>query len=213
MLFRSPENFVEVSYSAQDASAVVADVIETLSKDYQISKDPITLDGAGLCTRIDASAAADGSGTPDILQAVYVIPADDGCRVAKMQYIPEGSDGFGKRLAYLINTITVMDPQGERAMSDEQALSAVKRYCMITNPDLKGIVEAGEYPVSWQVTEYSEEQIVVLFHSYTGADIRYYIDPVSGDATVTEVVPAISSEEQPSAEALNVWDYLDWWRS
>ena len=208
----NPENFVEVSYSAQDASAVVADVIETLSKDYQISKDPFTLDGAGLCTRIDASAAADGSGTPDILQAVYVIPADDGCRVAKMQYIPEGSDGFGKRLAYLINTITVMDPQGERAMSDEQALSAVKRYCMITNPDLQGIVEAGEYPVSWQVTEYSEEQIVVLFHSYTGADIRYHVDPVSGDATVTEVVPAISSEEQPSDETLNVWDYLDWWR-
>ena len=75
----NPENFVEVSYSAQDASAVVADVIETLSKDYQISKDPFTLDGAGLCTRIDASAVPGGEYTADVLQEVYVIPAADGC--------------------------------------------------------------------------------------------------------------------------------------
>ena len=108
----NPENFVEVSYSAQDASAVVADVIETLSKDYEVSKDPFTLDGAGLCTRIDASAIPGGAYTADVLQEVYVIPAADGCRIAKIQYIPEGSDGFGKRLAYLVNTITVMDAQG-----------------------------------------------------------------------------------------------------
>ena len=105
----NPENFVEVSYSAQDASAVVADVIETLSKDYEISKDPVTLDGAGLCTRIDASAVPGGEYTADVLQAVYVIPAADGCRVARIRYLPEGSDGFGMRLAFLVNTITVME--------------------------------------------------------------------------------------------------------
>ena len=207
----NPENFVEVSYSAQDASAVVADVIETLSKDYEISKDPVTLDGAGLCTRIDASAVPGGEYTADVLQEVYVIPATDGCRVAKIQYLPEGSDGFGKRLAYLVNTITVMEAQGERAMSDEQALAAIERYCYHGNPDLKGIVDSGEYPVSWQVTEYSEEQIVVLFHSYTGADVRYYIDPVSGEAYVTEFVSGVTAEEQRTDETLNVWDYVNWW--
>ena len=207
----NPENFVEVSYSAQDASAVVADVIETLSKDYEISKDPVTLDGAGLCTRIDASAVPGGEYTADVLQEVYVIPAADGCRVAKIQYIPEGSDGFGKRLAYLVNTITVMDPQGERAMSEEQALAAVKRYCMSQNPDLEEIVKAGEHEVFWQISEHSEEQIVILFHSYTGADVRYYIDPVSGEAYVTEFVSGVTAEEQRTDETLNVWDYMNWW--
>ena len=207
----NPENFVEVSYSAQDASAVVADVIETLSKDYEISKDPVTLDGAGLCTRIDASAVPGGEYTADVLQEVYVIPAADGCRVAKIQYIPEGSDGFGKRLAYLVNTITVMDPQGERALSDEQACAAIERYCYLSNPDLKGIVESGEHPVSWQITEYSEEQIVILFRSYTGAEVRYYIDPVSGEAYATEFVSGVTAEEQRTDETLNVWDYVNWW--
>ena len=207
----NPENFVEVSYSAQDASAVVADVIETLSKDYEISKDPVTLDGAGLCTRIDASAVPGGEYTADVLQEVYVIPAADGCRVAKIQYIPEGSDGFGKRLAYLVNTITVMEAQGERAMSDEQACAAIERYCYLSNPDLKGIVESGEHPVSWQITEYSEEQIVILFRSYTGAEVRYYIDPVSGEAYATEFVSGVTAEEQRTDETLNVWDYVNWW--
>ena len=96
-------------------------------------------------------------------------------------------------------------------MSDEQARAAVERYCYLSNPDLKGIVESGEYPVSWQITEYSEEQIVILFHSYTGADVRYYIDPVSGEAYVTEFVSGVTAEEQRTDETLNVWDYMNWW--
>ena len=49
---------------------------------------------------------------------------------------------------------------------------------------------------------------LVLFRSYTGAQNRYYIDPVSGEATVTELVPGIMDEEQRTDESLNVWDYL-----
>ena len=104
-----------------------------------------------------------------------------------------------------------MDPQGERAMSDEQALAAVKRYCMSQNPDLEEIVKAGEHEVFWQISEHSEEQIVILFHSYTGADVRYYIDPVSGEAYVTEFVSGVTAEEQRTDETLNVWDYMNWW--
>lgn len=210
---KNPENYLEVSYSPEDASAVVAAVCETLSADYEILKDPFTLGDISNCTKIDASAAADGSGTPDILQAVYVIPAADGCRVARMHYSFEGGDGFGNRLASMVETISVMDAQGERALSSEQALSAVERYCYISNPDLKGIVDAGQYPVSWEVASSSEDEIVILYRSYTGAEVRYYIDPVSGDAHVTEYVSGVTGEEQPSGETLNVWDYLDWWRS
>ena len=49
---------------------------------------------------------------------------------------------------------------------------------------------------------------VVLFRSYTGAQIRYYIERSTGDVRVTEFVPGITSEEMPSEESLNVWDYV-----
>ena len=98
---------------------------------------------------------------------------------------------------------------GKKELSDEQAISAVKRYCYTNNPDLERIASDGEYPVYWDVSSRDEHEIVVLFRSYTGALLRYYIDPVSGDAYVTEFVPGLSSGEERTEEHLNVWDYLD----
>ena len=207
----TPENYIEVSYCPDDAETVADAIEKALSADYAVSRDTAVLKSGVECIHMDASATPDGAYTADVLQAVYVIPADDGCRVAHLRYLPEGSDGFGRRLSYLASTVTVMDPQGERAMSDEQACAAIERYCCLSNPDLKGIVESGEYPVSWKITEYSEEQIVILFHSYTGADVRYYIDPVSGETYVTEFVSGVTAEEQRTDETLNVWDYMNWW--
>ena len=207
----TPENYIEVSYCPDDAETVADAIEKALSADYAVSRNTAVLKSGVECIHMDASATPDGAYTADVLQAVYVIPADDGCRVAHLRYLPEGSDGFGRRLSYLASTVTVMDPQGERAMSDEQACAAIARYCCLSNPDLKGIVESGEYPVSWQITEYSEDQIVILFHSYTGADVRYYIDPVSGEAYVTEFVSGVTAEEQRTDETLNVWDYMNWW--
>jgi hypothetical protein len=37
---------------------------------------------------------------------------------------------------------------------------------------------------------------------------RYYIDPVSGEAYVTEFVPGVMEEEQRTGETLNVKNYL-----
>lgn len=207
----TPENYIEVSYCPDDAETVADAIEKALSADYAVSRDTAVLKSGVECIHMDASATPDGAYTADVLQAVYVIPADDGCRVAHLRYLPEGSDGFGRRLSYLASTVTVMDPQGERAMSDEQACAAIERYCCLSNPDLKGIVDSGEYPVSWKITEYSEEQIVILFHSYTGADVRYYIDPVSGETYVTEFVSGVTAEEQRTDETLNVWDYMNWW--
>ena len=47
-----------------------------------------------------------------------------------------------------------------------------------------------------------------MFRSYTGALIRYYIDPVSGETYVTEFVPGITSEEQRTEESFNARDFL-----
>lgn len=203
----NPENYLEVSYNPQDAETVAAAVAAVLSLDYDIIREPYTLEGAGECIRIDASEAKGGMGTPDLLQMVYIIPAADGCRVAVAHYSFESAEGFGRRFGYFMNSFSVLACQGEKRVSDEQALAAVKRYCQISNPDLMSIEKAGEVPVYWELSSSDEQQIVVLFRSYTGAQIRFYIDPVSGNTYVTEFVPGISSEETRTDESLNVWDY------
>ena len=93
-------------------------------------------------------------------------------------------------------------------LSNEQALAAVKRYCTASNPDLESTLNAGEYQVYWEIESSNEREIVVLFRSYTGALIRYYIDSVSGDTRVTEFVPGITPEEQQTEERFNARDFL-----
>lgn len=103
-------------------------------------------------------------------------------------------------------------PEAETAaaenLSDEQALSAIRNYCFTMNPSLKDIVNAGEYPTYWEISSSDEQETVVLFRSYTGAQVRYYIDRITGDTCVTEYVPGITPEEQRTEESFNVRDYL-----
>lgn len=203
----APENYLELRYSAEDADTVCASVSAALAKDYEIITESVQLDRAGRCIRIDASNAKGNGGTPELLQTVYIVPAADGCRVAAAHCTFESAEGFGRRFAYMINTLAVIDRQGERRLSDEQALSAVKRYCYANNPELAGIVNAGEYPVYWELASSDAQETVVLFRSYTGAQVRYYVNPVSGETYVTEFVPGITAEEMRTDERFNVWDY------
>lgn len=93
-------------------------------------------------------------------------------------------------------------------LTDDQALEAIRNYCYIGNPDLAGIVEAGVYPVYWNVEAGDEDQVVVMYRSYTGALVRYYIDRATGETYVTEFVPGITPEEEKTEESLNVWEYV-----
>jgi len=204
----NPENYLEVAYSPEDAETVAAAVGEALSNDYDIIKETITLDRAGTCIRIDASNAKGNGGTPDLLQAVYIIPAHDGSRVATAHYSFESAEGFGRRFSYIINTLLVIDRSGEKRLSDEQALSAIRSYCYSSNPELEGIVKAGTYPVYWDISSSDEQEIVVLFRSYTAAQSLYHIDRITGDTYVTVFVPGTMPEEKRTDESLNVWEYL-----
>ena len=67
----------------------------------------------------------------------------------------------------------------------------------------------GEHELYWDVQSSDDSEIVILFRSYTGALIRYYVDPVSGETFVTEFVPGITADEERTDESLNVRDYLD----
>ena len=145
---------------------------------------------------------------PERLQAVYIIPSADGCRVAAAHYSIEAAEGFARRFRCFMDTFTVIESRGENRITADRAVTAIMRYCLLGNPDLAGAVSSGEYPVYWELSSIGENEIVVVFRSYTGAENRYHIDPVSGQTYVTELVPGIINEEQRTEESLNVWDYL-----
>ena len=108
-----------------------------------------------------------------------------------------------------INAYVKYADKGKGTLSDEQALSAVKAYCYAQNADLEDIEKEGKYPVYWEVSSSEENEIVILFRSYTGAQIRFYIDRVTGDTYSTEFAPGISFEEERTDESFDVRDYLD----
>lgn len=204
-----PENYLELTFSAENADAASASVKETLSQEYELLEGTRTLDRAGDCIRIEASELKGGGGMPRLLQAVYFIPAADGCIVAAEHFSVESAEGFGRRFSYMLNTLEVIDRNGKRILSDEQALSAVRNYCCAVNPELESMVSGGEHRIYWEISSSDEDGIVVLYRSYTGAQIRYYIDRLTGDAYSTEFVPGITPEEERTEESLNVWDYTD----
>ena len=103
----APQNYLEVIFQAQDAETVADSVGAELSQKYDIIREACVLERAGSCIRIDASATKDGH-TPDLLQAVYIIPSGSGCLVAAAHYSFESAEGFGRRFASMLNTLTVL---------------------------------------------------------------------------------------------------------
>lgn len=94
-------------------------------------------------------------------------------------------------------------------ISEEQAMKAIQNYCYSINPDLESIVNEGKYPAYWDISSSDDNEIVILFRSYTGAQNRYYIDRKTGDTYVTEFVPGIMDEEERTDESFNVTDFLE----
>ena len=131
---------------------------------------------------------------------VLLIAGISGCSKTQEVTNPPASEITAVRASEVSDTETI---------TDDQALSAIQKYCYDSNPDLEGIVNDGEYQVCWNVESSDANEIVVLFHSYTGAQIRYYIDAVSGDTYVTEFVQGITPEEEKTDESFNVRDYFE----
>ena len=100
------------------------------------------------------------------------------------------------------------DSVSQEKLTDDQALEAIRDYCISGNPDLEKMVNEGEYPTYWEVVSSDDKEIVVLYRSYTAALTRYYIDRESGETYVTEQVPGIIDEEQRTDETLNVYDLI-----
>ena len=103
----SPENYLELIYSDENADSAAASIAEALSMSYTIIQDTRTLDKAGTCAHIDASADKNNQ-TPNQLQSVYVIPLSNGCVIATAHYSFEAAEGFGRRMTEMLNTLEII---------------------------------------------------------------------------------------------------------
>ena len=104
----NPENFLEVSFSAEDADTVAAAVREELSQTYDLYEETRELNRAGECLYIEASVLKGTNNMADQLQMVYIIPTTDGCIVATVHCAAEAAEGFARRCNYMINTISAL---------------------------------------------------------------------------------------------------------
>ena len=97
----------------------------------------------------------------------------------------------------------------EGEITEDNALAAIRKYVEINQPDLADMEDSGDYTIYFEVESSDENQIVVLYRSYTAAQTRYYIDRLTGDVYVTELVPGIIDEETRNDETFNIRDYID----
>ena len=204
----NPENYLEVRADTGNANLVADAMNATLSSEYDTTVVYRDMDNGEQCIRIEASVIKGTNQMAEQIEERYIIPAPDGCRIATGHYEAVDSEGFAKRLFYMVKTISAFDRGLEGELSDQMALELIARHCMEQNPDLEEIVNAGQYDAYWEIVSSDPQEVVVLFRSYTGAQVRYYIDRATGDVRVTEFVPGITPEEMPSEESLNVWDYV-----
>ena len=93
-------------------------------------------------------------------------------------------------------------------ITEEQATQAIHDYCIESFPDLANMEGSDDYTLYWEASTNENGEIVVLYRAYTGALIRYYVNPETGDTYVTEQVPGIIDDEQRTEETLNVKDYI-----
>ena len=107
MDYNTPENYLEVKYLSQDAETAAAAISEELSDRYEVGRSTYTLEKAGDCIRLDASVDAnDPTRMAQQLQLVSVIPTSDGCFVVTEHYAIEGSEGFGRRFTYFLQSFS-----------------------------------------------------------------------------------------------------------
>ena len=105
----NPENYLELSSSDEDAETVAAAVSEQLSREYEVSRDTYELARAGCCIRILAEVTRGTNQMADYLQHIYIVPAPDGCRIAKVHCFIVDSEGFFKHVGYMLDTLSVID--------------------------------------------------------------------------------------------------------
>ena len=108
----------------------------------------------------------------------------------------------------ILNTFAC-EKEIENRITKDEAINAIRNYNYENIEGLEKMVESNEYSIYWDIESEDDNQIVVVFRSYTGAINRYYIDKNTGETYVTEFVPGIILDEQKTDEKFNINNYMN----
>lgn len=86
----------------------------------------------------------------------------------------------------------------------EMAYEGVNNYCH-SEYDWS-VAEDNPSIMSVTMGEETETEYQVIFRSYTGSFVHFYVDKASGNTRMVEVVPMMNIEEE--AGTINLFDYL-----
>ena len=99
----------------------------------------------------------------------------------------------------------VQTEETPRTITADMAYEGVNNYCHSAydwsaandNPDMMSLTMGEETDSAYQV----------VFRSYTGAFVHFYVDKTSGTTRIVEKVPSLNIEED--AGTINLFDYLE----
>ena len=173
-------------------------IVDALMEERTVMRNRMTIAAAVLCITMILSACG-GSG-------------EDTAHVSEPAVTPIGiGQDINASASADDNNEVNSDEASDNTMdvlSEDQAYTAVINYCKATESGFSDESSAEGHTEYWDVSTNKDGEIVVLYRSYTAAQIRYYIQPVTGEAYVTELVPGIIDEEQETGEKFNARDYL-----
>ncbi len=92
-----------------------------------------------------------------------------------------------------------------RTITDEMAYEGVNNYCHKEYD--WSVAENNPYMMYVTMGEESDSTYQVVFRSYTGAFVHFYVNKTSGNIRMVEMVPSLNIEEE--AGSINLFDYLE----
>lgn len=114
------------------------------------------------------------------------------------------SDKYDAEIKTLELTPFAEYPYTSFRVTEKTAYEAVSNYCHKTydwsiaedNPDIMYVT----------IGEQTDSEYQVIFRSYTGALVYFYVDKASGNTRLVEYVPSLEIEEETGS--INIFDYL-----
>ena len=127
--------------------------------------------------------------------------------------VPEAETQTGKQDGECSETVAL--PKGmeedfgelstESGITEEMAYEGVYSYCRSAYD--WSIAEEDPSKMYVEMGDESETEYQVIFHSYTGALVYFYVDKSDGTTRMTEYVPALDVESD--AGSIRLYDYLN----
>lgn len=114
-----------------------------------------------------------------------------------------------------VNDTQSSDVQTEdtlRVITEDMAFEGVNNYCHSTYD--WSVAKDNTNIMYVQMGEETDSTYQVVFRSYTGAFVHFYVNKTSGTTRIVEIVPSLNVEEddgehQSSSGTIELFDYLE----